>query len=277
MFKQYMMDDDDYHRSTNFKCPGNIACIDGRYICVCRKCGHNTTTMEAFKFHMEVDHGKYSRQHPMAMDYNHPRSMESARKPQRMYRVESIEPKMKIRRVDIDRNPYDTNGYRKFKRTMMMNNDGHQPHAGPKGKKNLACAACPVKFRDMIELNEHTIKCHPKNRNGNNCVVCNKFYASRKGLLNHIGRFHADEFPFECTMCPVRFETNKELLFHKQSKHVTGKIIDCDRCDGKFVTAYERAKHNKEVHSNCIKSNIAKHMEYTTDTESTYSGFSRNF
>lgn len=260
------------------QCHGKIVSMDGRLVCICRKCGYRTRTMEAFKMHVNVEHGHRSYGNHSGASMQSYGSMEHRPQQRWAYKAEPMIPKMKLRRVpmSMDEKPYHDNSYRpKFKPMHNDNEDAYFEH-NRKSEKNkmLACVRCPLKFDDILELNAHVQEHHPdktkSNGEGVSCAVCDKSYASKRGLWTHIGRFHEAEYPFECQMCPIRFETKKELLYHIQLKHVTGKIMHCDHCDGQFVTAYQRAKHVKEVHSNAGKLNTSNkpYMEYTSDTES---------
>lgn len=227
---------------------------DGRWHFACRtKCGYKSSTFENFQMHAQTFH---TSRKPTSSGWQH--------------NTEPI-PKVKLSRVYGEQKPYG--GSRATYAAQQYCNQSYNKKRNGKGKEVFTCGLCPLKFIDMVGLIEHRQETHVANRTGTNCPACNKFYATKLALWNHVKKFHSEAYRFECTMCPMAFEAQKELIHHQQMKHIAGKITGCLYCDAKFVTAYERNNHVKAVHSATKRKSSGWHqMDTDSDISSGFVG-----
>ncbi len=82
------------------------------------------------------------------------------------------------------------------------------------------------------------------------CKLCNKTFASKNGLDNHVNAIHKKLKPFQCAICQMKYRQKSQLESHIEYHHGTRKSYPCDRCPKSFQSKgslknHLNIKHNK--------------------------------
>lgn len=114
--------------------------------------------------------------------------------------------------------------------------------------KRFKCTKCPERFTDYFRRYQHLVKIHGQAELEYKCNLCDKVYARRFMLSQHMKRDHLEERSVQCEICFSKFFARKELKMH-MVKHNGAKTFECTVCK----KAYSRKKtltEHMRIHNN---------------------------
>nr|CAI5870420.1 unnamed protein product [Callosobruchus analis] len=131
------------------------------------------------------------------------------------------------------------------------------------------CAKCTYKTTISSKLTEHMIK---HTDFASNCVLikctyCNKTFAHKKSLNDHITKKHPDFIAsvsskiHECTKCTYKTTRSSRFRDHMAKHPELGVICRCTYCDKTFPLHECTKCTYKTTRSNNLKDHMAKHPE----------------
>ncbi|XP_044736950.1 zinc finger protein 93-like [Chrysoperla carnea] len=82
-------------------------------------------------------------------------------------------------------------------------------------ERPFACDRCDKSYAEKYQLKQHISRTHLKERNFI-CTFCSQGFFDKKILLNHVRR-HTGEKPFKCQMCEKRFIQKVALTVHMKT------------------------------------------------------------
>ncbi|XP_075688350.1 zinc finger and BTB domain-containing protein 41 [Rhinoderma darwinii] len=156
------------------------------------------------------------------------------------------------------------------------------------GEKPFECDICNMRYSTKSNLTVHR-KRHSSDtelpRKEHKCPFCSKLHASRKTLVKHVKRFHAEnaqEFltikriksdGWKCDICNKSFTRRPHLQEH-MILHSQDKPFKCTYCDEQFKSRFKRLKHQEKYHLGPFpcdicgrqfndSGNLKRHIEYT--------------
>ena len=88
----------------------------------------------------------------------------------------------------------------------------------------IKCKHCEISYPDQNKLQAHVIEKH-----STFCKVCQKDFASRKGLLLHERRSHREIHEWQCNICKTSLTSKENLKLH--TKKVHNEVWKCEICD----------------------------------------------
>ncbi|KAM9326861.1 zinc finger and BTB domain-containing protein 41 [Gastrophryne carolinensis] len=156
------------------------------------------------------------------------------------------------------------------------------------GEKPFKCDICNLRYSTKSNLTVHRKRHNSGSeipRKEQTCPFCNKLHASRKTLVKHVKRFHAEnaqEFlaikrlksdAWRCDICNKSFTRRPHLEEH-MILHSQDKPFKCTYCDEKFKSRFKRLKHQEKYHLGPFpcdicgrqfndSGNLKRHIEYT--------------
>jgi len=80
------------------------------------------------------------------------------------------------------------------------------------------------------------------------CDTCDRTFASRQGLQNHILTVHLKKRIFECKQCSKKFSANGSLKRHVDTVHKRKREFQCQRCLKMFALKHHLKNHMITVH-----------------------------
>ncbi|KAG8556037.1 hypothetical protein GDO81_017907 [Engystomops pustulosus] len=156
------------------------------------------------------------------------------------------------------------------------------------GEKPFECDICNMRYSTKSYLTVHRKKHSSETdlpRKDHKCPFCSKLHASRKTLVKHVRRFHAEnaqEFVtikrikndgWKCDICNKSFMRQLHLQEH-MLLHSQDKPFKCTYCDEQFKSRFKRLKHQEKYHLGPFpcpicgrqfndSGNLRRHIEYT--------------
>ena len=97
----------------------------------------------------------------------------------------------------------------------------------------IKCKDCEISYPDQNKLQAHVIEKH-----STFCKVCQKDFASRKGLLLHERRFHREIHEWQCNICKTSLTSKENLKDHTNSIHINTEDLKCRFCNKSFYFTY---------------------------------------
>jgi uncharacterized Zn-finger protein len=81
------------------------------------------------------------------------------------------------------------------------------------------------------------------------CETCNKYFTTKRSLINHEQFVHKKIRPFKCTLCNKKFSQKCNLQVHIRGFHNKERPFKCRLCKRKFTQSSNLIKHLRSVHS----------------------------
>ena len=132
-----------------------------------------------------------------------------------------------------------------FSSVLNLNYHAYRKHING---KNFFCKDCNKGFPLSRDLKNHTQICHTQNPQ--ECSICCKKIKSKRGLRNHMEKYHRDSSIFamryQCYLCEKRFGYTKELQDHINVCHTAKN--DCYFCGKNLATSRGLRKHMERMH-----------------------------
>jgi len=124
-------------------------------------------------------------------------------------------------------------------------NDDENAHANGKNKNDeYQCNKCSKSFILLPMLHRHMVKC------GNSpdivCNICQRKFARRKGLREHIRFIHEKERGFCCEYCSKTFARSNTLTQHVKDVHEQSGNFACSFCDKKYFKMRDKIVHERK-------------------------------
>lgn len=129
--------------------------------------------------------------------------------------------------------------------------------------KELKCETCSFKFEQRSQLNYPIRAVHarlltyprprpqsPKRKVEKvvTCLICNKTFARKTNLKNHIELVHEKLKRVACNVCGFKFGHIGDLRVHINIVHNKILRFECGKCDRKCVSKNDLKKHVANVH-----------------------------
>lgn len=98
------------------------------------------------------------------------------------------------------------------------------------------CDSCNATFKYHTILRNHLIELHSRlefTRTTVRCVICEKYFVTRRRLQCHMLQNHLDVKPFKCDKCIAIFASQSNLDAHS-IVHVNEQTYTCDICSDEF-------------------------------------------
>ncbi|CAI9606718.1 unnamed protein product [Staurois parvus] len=156
------------------------------------------------------------------------------------------------------------------------------------GEKPFQCDICNLRYSTKSNLTVHRKRHNNETeipRKDHKCPFCSKLHASRKTLVKHVRRFHAEnaqEFiaikrlkseGWKCDICNKSFTRRPHLEEH-MILHSQDKPFKCTYCDEHFKSRFKRLRHQEKYHLGPFpcdicgrqfndSGNLRRHIEYT--------------
>ena len=125
------------------------------------------------------------------------------------------------------------------------------------------CDHCVKKFHSKQAKEYHDKVYHTSNQEKEKCLVCEKTFAAKVSLLNHMKYVHSEERCHQCPLCESKFKQKKDRTVHILNVHGvdTSKAMlgneeefeehKCSVCDARFkykkdLNSHVKLKHDKE-------------------------------
>lgn len=110
------------------------------------------------------------------------------------------------------------------------------------------------RFCDFTSFNRGYLRgVHEKTHSGKNfhCECCDKSFATKHILAQHISNVHDKLLKFKCQFCPKGYDNKVKLREHVLTQHTKKDVRDkiCDICSRAFITEHQLTCHKKEVHT----------------------------
>ncbi|XP_063425213.1 uncharacterized protein LOC134708525 [Mytilus trossulus] len=132
-----------------------------------------------------------------------------------------------------------------FSSVLNLNYHAYRKHINA---KNFFCKHCNKGFTLLRDLKNHTQICH--SQNPQECSICCKKIISKRGLRNHMEKYHRNDSIFamryQCYLCEKRFGYTKELQDHINVCHTAKN--DCYFCGENLATSRGLRKHMERMH-----------------------------
>ncbi|XP_068096157.1 zinc finger and BTB domain-containing protein 41 [Hyperolius riggenbachi] len=156
------------------------------------------------------------------------------------------------------------------------------------GEKPFECDICNLRYSTKSNLTVHRRRHNNEMaipRKEQKCPFCIKLHASRKTLVKHVKRFHAENVQeflsmkrlksegWKCDICNKSFSRRPHLEEH-MILHSQDNPFKCTYCDEQFKSRFKRLKHHEKYHLGpfpcdlCDRQfndsgNLKRHIEYT--------------
>ena len=118
-----------------------------------------------------------------------------------------------------------------------------------KVEKVVTCLICNKTFARKTNLKNHIELVHEKLKRVA-CNVCGFKFGHIGDLRVHINIVHNKILRFECGKCDRKCVSKNDLKKHVANVHEKPKeaVIDCGLCEEKFVSKAEAERHRRSVH-----------------------------
>ncbi|CAC5408474.1 KRAB [Mytilus coruscus] len=132
-----------------------------------------------------------------------------------------------------------------FSSVLNLNYHAYRKHIN---EKKFFCQDCNKGFTLSKDLKSHTQICH--SQNPQQCSICCKKIITKRGLRDHMERYHKGSSIFamryQCYLCEKRFGYTKELQDHINVCHTAKN--DCYFCGKNLATSRGLRKHMERMH-----------------------------
>ena len=122
-----------------------------------------------------------------------------------------------------------------------VNEDGHTHNTDKVKKDEYQCDKCSKLFILLPMLHRHMVKCGLSPDIV--CEICQKKFAKRKGLRDHIRFIHEKEKNFCCEYCTKTFARSNTLTQHVKDVHEQSGDFGCGFCDKKYFKMRDKIVH----------------------------------
>ena len=131
----------------------------------------------------------------------------------------------------------------------------HINHKHENKKPKIKCNLCEKWLRGFSEnLKKHILRKHKNTttdtRKDFECNLCNKKFAEKGYLINHIRETHENEHNY-CELCSKSFATPSNLKHHMKSLHQKS-MIQCNLCEI-WLKGFSTKQHMLRKHNNIEK------------------------
>ena len=113
--------------------------------------------------------------------------------------------------------------------------------------EELKCQTCEKKFASKKNLRQHVRHVHEKKKM-HECDICNKKFALKTNLRQHVQHVHENQTLHECGICEKKFASKKNLHRHVRRIHEKQTIHECGICEKKFTLKENLRRHVRHVH-----------------------------
>ena len=114
-------------------------------------------------------------------------------------------------------------------------------------KFKRTCHSCHKKFSEVSIVKRHVLTEHELT-NRNHCVQCNKSFACKLSLEDHVLKKHnVAGLEFNCELCNKSFDDPLNYSNHKRS-HRPVLAVKCEYCEISFNKKCNLNRHLSEVH-----------------------------
>jgi len=77
------------------------------------------------------------------------------------------------------------------------------------------------------------------------CKICQKLFATKDGLKQHLRFVHKSEKKFSCEKCSKKFTTSYKLTWHIRDVHEKSGDFACEFCGKRFFREYDKMLHER--------------------------------
>ena len=161
--------------------------------------------------------------------------------------VEELEMKVKHSQIKLVSNTRQKNELKKVAK-METNHELPESRADQEGVNNILK---PRKDLNQIMKKTNNAKSTDKENKSQTkdqklqCKLCDKHFASKRNLKNHINMVHEGKKPFRCKMCGNNFATSLVLKRHINTVHDKKKPFKCNFCPKHFGRKDNLKTHKK--------------------------------
>ena len=135
---------------------------------------------------------------------------------------------------------------KKFKTRKKLYAHKHYVHST---EASYQCATCGSKFKTRTYLKYHEAFHLPESERPFPCTQCDKRFALKKQMCDHVASVHSTEMKFQCDKCSFRTKVKDQLKRHITRKHMEKggvKPFKCSYCEHRFVTKKEKDEHERQ-------------------------------
>lgn len=104
----------------------------------------------------------------------------------------------------------------------------------------FACKLCNYSTMEKFNLTTHNKNKH--NEKVFQCDLCDRRYAIKRTIVDHMESFHLRKRVYFCQYCGKTYASQAALYTHTKF-HTTGKIVQCDLCEHRTCTKDKMKKH----------------------------------
>ena len=125
-------------------------------------------------------------------------------------------------------------------------------------RKDYQCETCGEKFGTAYRLKIHHYAKHHKGvKERYPCSSCDKTFASKASVREHVKLVHKCIKNFSCDICGKTFGQSCKLKIHQATVHEGRRDHKCSLCDKKFAEKGTLTKHVNTVHKSDIISKVS--------------------